>query len=32
MKTTFPGTIKEFEIILGTASWRKVRAAGLLLV
>jgi hypothetical protein len=31
-KTTFPGTIKEFEIFLDTASWKKVRAAGLLLV
>jgi len=31
-KTTFPGTIKEFEIFLGTTSWKKVRSAGLLLV
>jgi hypothetical protein len=31
-KATFPGTIKEFEIFLGTTSWQKVRSAGLLLV
>ena len=31
-KTTFPGTVKEFETFLGTTSWKKVRAAGLLLV
>ena len=31
-KTTFPGTANEFEIFLGTTSWEKVRAAGLLLV
>ena len=31
-KTTFPGTIKEFEIFLGTTAWKKVRSAGLLLV
>jgi hypothetical protein len=31
-KTTFPGTVKEFEIFLGTNSWKKVRSAGLLLV
>jgi hypothetical protein len=31
-KTTFPGTVKEFEAFLGTASWEKVRSAGLLLV
>jgi hypothetical protein len=30
--TTFPGTIREFEIFLGTNSWKKVRSAGLLLV
>jgi len=29
---TFPGTAKDFEIFLGTTSWKKVRAAGLLLV
>ena len=32
MKTTFPGTDKEFETFLGTTSWKKVRNAGLLLV
>jgi Radical SAM superfamily len=31
-KTTFPGTMKEFEIYLGTTAWKKVRNAGLLLV
>jgi len=31
-KTTFPGTIQEFETFLGTTSWKKVRDAGLLLV
>ncbi|TKS59407.1 MAG: radical SAM protein [Nitrospira sp.] len=31
-KTTFPGTVKEFEIFLGSTSWEKVRSAGLLLV
>jgi hypothetical protein len=31
-KTTFPGTVKEFETFLGTTSWKKVRNAGLLLV
>jgi hypothetical protein len=31
-KRTFPGTVKEFETFLGTTSWKKVRAAGLLLV
>jgi radical SAM superfamily enzyme YgiQ (UPF0313 family) len=31
-KTTFPGTGKEFENFLGTPSWKKARAAGLLLV
>ena len=31
-KTTFPGTANEFEIFIGTTSWEKVRAAGLLLV
>jgi hypothetical protein len=31
-KSTFPGTVKEFEIFLGTTSWKKVRLAGLLLV
>ena len=29
---TFPGTAKDFEIFLDTTSWKKVRAAGLLLV
>lgn len=32
MKAAFPGTANEFETFLGTASWKKVRAAGLLLV
>jgi hypothetical protein len=31
-RATFPETAKEFETFLGTASWRKVRTAGLLLV
>ena len=31
-KATFPGTTREFEIFLGSPSWKKVRAAGLLLV
>jgi hypothetical protein len=31
-KATFPGTIEEFEIFLGTSSWKQIRAAGLLLV
>jgi hypothetical protein len=31
-KSTFPETVKEFEIFLGTMSWKKVRIAGLLLV
>ena len=31
-KTTFPGTTREFEIFLSSASWKKVRTAGLLLV
>ncbi|MCX5720547.1 MAG: radical SAM protein [Nitrospirae bacterium] len=31
-RATFPGTAKEFEAFLGTASWEKVRTAGLLLV
>ena len=31
-KTTFPGSVKEFETFLGTTSWKKVREAGLLLV
>jgi radical SAM superfamily enzyme YgiQ (UPF0313 family) len=31
-RRTFPGTIKEFETFLGTTSWKKIRAAGLLLV
>ncbi len=31
-KTTFPGTVKEFESLLGTTYWKKVRSAGLLLV
>ncbi len=31
-KTAFPGTAKEFETFLGTTSWKKVRATGLLLV
>jgi hypothetical protein len=31
-KTTFPGAVKDFETFLGTTSWKKVRAAGLLLV
>ena len=31
-KTTFPGTVQEFETFLGTTSWNKVRSAGLLLV
>jgi len=30
--TTFPGTAREFELFLGTPSWKKIRAAGLLLV
>ncbi|NOS80390.1 MAG: radical SAM protein [Nitrospira sp.] len=30
--TTFPGTVKDFETFLGATSWKKVRAAGLLLV
>lgn len=29
---TFPGSAKEFERLLGSLSWRKVRAAGLLLI
>jgi hypothetical protein len=32
VKTTFPGTVKDFETFLGTTSWKKIRAAGLLLV
>jgi hypothetical protein len=32
MKTTFPGTSEEFEGFLGTTSWKKVHAAGLLLI
>jgi hypothetical protein len=31
-KATFPGTVKEFEVLLSTTSWKKVRKAGLLLV
>jgi hypothetical protein len=31
-KTTFPGTTREFETFLNSASWKKVRNAGLLLV
>ena len=31
-KASFPGTTREFETFLGTPSWKKVRAAGLLLV
>ena len=31
-KTTFPGTAKDFETFLSSTSWKKVRAAGLLLV
>ena len=31
-KTTFPGTTREFETFLSSASWKKVRTAGLLLV
>jgi len=31
-KTTFPGNAKEFEVFLGTTSWKKVRSAGLLLL
>jgi hypothetical protein len=31
-KTTFPGTVQDFESLLGTTSWKKVRSAGLLLV
>jgi radical SAM superfamily enzyme YgiQ (UPF0313 family) len=29
---SFPGTVKEFETFLSTTSWKKIRAAGLLLV
>ena len=32
MKTTFPGTSEEFEGFLGTTSWKKVHAAGLVLI
>jgi hypothetical protein len=31
-KTTFPGTVKDFETFIDTTSWKKVRNAGLLLV
>ena len=31
-KYTFPGSVKEFDSLLSTNSWRRVRAAGLLLV
>ena len=31
-RAIFPGTAKEFEAFLSTASWKKVRTAGLLLV
>jgi radical SAM superfamily enzyme YgiQ (UPF0313 family) len=31
-KTTFPGTAKDFETFLSSTSWKKIRAAGLILV
>ena len=31
-RATFPGTAKEFDSFLGTAAWKKIRTAGLLLV
>ena len=32
VKTTFPGSVKQFETFLDTTHWKKVRQAGLLLV
>ena len=31
-KTTFPGAAKDFETFLSSTSWKKVRAAGLILI